>query len=117
MLQITTQPLRLQRTPHVKLVHAVTLVGPLLRLVAVQRASGVLQPLGVARVVKEEDGAVAGVAEGIDLALCAGVVALFADLVQEGVADDVPELEVVGVEEDSEAGGLGVEGGGDVEEG
>ena len=117
MLQITPQPMGLQRTPHIVLMHAVALVRPLLRLVAVQRAGGVPQTLRVARVVEEEDGAVAGVAEGVDLGLGAGVVALCADLVEEGGADDVPELEVRGAEEDGDAGGLVVEGGGDVEEG
>ena len=116
MLQIRPEPMRLQRGPDIVLMHAVALMRPLLRLIRIQRPRVVLEALRVSRVVEEEDRAVA-VGEAGDAVLGAGVEALFADLVQEGMGDDLPELRVVGAEEDGNSGRYVVEGRRDVEEG
>ncbi len=63
-------------------------------------------------VLKEEDGAGAGL-EAVDLALGGGPL-LGGDDGLEGLGGEVPELVVLGAEEDDDAVGLRVEGAGDV---
>lgn len=114
MLEVGAETLDLEGGPEDELLDGVALAGPAGELVGKGGELG-LEALDGGLVVEEEDSA-RGAAEAGDAVGCLLPAGLGNDGLEDG-AGDVPELGVLGAEEDEQAVGLGVERGWGVEGG
>lgn len=114
VLEVGTQALNLEGSPDEQLLHTQRLNGPGREAVGVDGELG-LEGLGGVGVLVEEDGAGAALEEGELVG--GGLELVLGDNGLEGLGGDVPELLVLGAEEDDGTVGLDVEGGGSVEGG
>lgn len=114
VLEVGTKTLSLEGRPEDELLHGETLRREQGELVGVGGELG-LHALDDGLVVEEEDGAGGALEHGHALRRVLPLV--LGDDLLEGVGGDVPQLLVLGAEQDDEAVGLGVEGRGRVQGG
>jgi len=130
VLQVSTTALGLQASPEHVLVHGGRVLGPSRELLGVGRVGrccladfgnrlveenlvGILISLALMMISKDTHSS-KSVSESINSSLASGFLRLVSEMRLQRLPDKVPELVVLGVQQDHKTGGLAVEGAGDV---